>query len=66
MNTVTTKNVQVGNVLVIDGHERKVIDIYKAWKTPEYVVTLQWTNSQKVMRSYHSNCKFSVLAKAVA
>jgi hypothetical protein len=66
MNKVTTKNVQVGSVLVIDGQERKVIDIYKAWKTPEYVVTLQWTDSQKVMRSYHSNRKFSVLTKAVA
>lgn len=66
MNAVTTKNVKVGDVLVVDGHERKVVDIYKAWKSPEYIVTFEWTDSRKVMRSYHSNCKFSVIAKVAA
>ena len=59
MITVNTKNVRIGDVIVIDGRERKVIYKRKAWKAPEYFLTLQWTDSLKIERPFHSNKKFS-------
>jgi len=61
MNTISTKNLQVGNVISIDGKPREITSKEKAWKAPEYLITFMM-NGQKVTRSIHSNKKFALVS----
>jgi hypothetical protein len=40
MTTVNTFRLNIGSTVLVDGKERKVIAKSKAWKAPEYFVTL--------------------------
>lgn len=64
MKTVNAKGVAVGDVVVVDGRERKVVDVQKASKGPKYHITFQWSNTNKVTRTYHVNSKFWVFKEA--
>jgi hypothetical protein len=64
MMTVTTTKLQPGDVILIDGYARTLVEISKAWKAPEYHLLLQWSSQSKVVRSYHSNKKFTITREA--
>lgn len=65
MATVTTKNLQPGNVIVIYGEESVVTSKSKAFKAPEYFINFVRDNIE--MRAcFHSNKKWTLLNEVVA
>ena len=56
-----TSSLTVGDVVSIDGRDRKIIIKRKAFSAPEYFITFM-IGEQEVTRVYHSNKKFAVVA----
>jgi len=65
MITVNTRNLQVGQVVSVDGKPRKVLAKSKAWKAPEWFVTFEFY-TETITRNYNSNKKWDVISKVGA
>jgi hypothetical protein len=59
MITVTTKFLQVGNIVHICGEPHKVVSKQKGWKAPEYLITFE-VGDKTITTSYYSNKKWTV------
>lgn len=65
MNKVSTRNLMVGQSVVIDGKPRIITAKEKAFKAPEWFI--YYTEENRVYRTpFNSNKKWEVLELAVA
>lgn len=62
---VNTRNLLVGAVVLVNGYERTIVSKEKAWKAPEWLLTLS-NGHTEVRDSYHSNKKWTVRESAGA
>lgn len=60
----TTFQLNIGDVVSLDGKPRKVLAKSKAWKAPEWFITFEFYN-ETITRNYSSHKKWDVMPKLV-
>ena len=60
----TTVQLNIGDVVSLEGKPRKVLAKSKAFKSPEWFITFEFYN-ETIIRNYSSNKKWDVLPKLV-
>lgn len=60
----TTFQLNIGDVVSLDGKPRKVLAKSKAWKAPEWFITFEFYN-ETITRNYSSQKKWDVMPKLV-